>query len=175
MSEKDEMQKHFAFKWTVFIPQWQKVIKTLSITLLENHGTHRDLLPKIKKYNGRRSIKKFLNTDSKFVTLIHGDMWVNNLAVREETEDNPARVKFIDFGNVCVFHPMYDIVYFLYMNTDRAFRQQNFDRILQEYFDIFSKYLSGPGVTFTKFKEEVDDRKEIVMLITMMVCNGINY
>ena len=38
-------------------------------------------------------------------------------------------------------HPAFDLTYFLYVNTDREFREKNMDRCLRTYYGIFSKYL----------------------------------
>ena len=89
----------------------------------------------------------------------------------ETSESKEAtRVKFIDFGNSYIMHPAYDILYFLYTTTDRAFRQSHFDALLRSYFDTFSTYLSGDDdLSYDKFKEEAEGMREGVMIFTLPV------
>ncbi len=42
-------------------------------------------------------MEKVYNTDSPFVTILHGDCWLNNMFFRKD-ENGETRLKMIDFG-----------------------------------------------------------------------------
>jgi hypothetical protein len=135
---------------------------------------HRNLLSGLKTFYFDSAIRKLSDTDSSaFTTVIHGDLWVNNFMIRDGT---PDKIKFLDFGNVCVAHPAYDIVYFLYMNTDREFRKENLESILREYFEVFQSYLGAcsEDVGFDIFREEFESMREAAMLVAMHVSFAAN-
>ena len=116
-------------------------------------------------------------TDSAFTTLIHGDVWSNNIMVHRP-EESPESAgapegKLIDFGNSYIMHPAYDVLYFLYTSTDRSFRRSHFDALLRSYFDTFSTYFSGGGgdddLSYDKFKKEAEELREGVMIFSLTV------
>ena len=78
---------------------------------------------------------------------------------RPESESEATEAKFIDFGISYVMHPAYDILYFLYTSTDRAFRESHFDTLLRSYFEIFSSYFSNSheDMSYDKFKKEAEE------------------
>ena len=137
--------------------------------LLENRGLHPELAEKLSRYDTGPAIKKAFDIESPFTTVVHGDLWTNNFMMSEDGR----QIMFIDFGNVFLSHPAYDIVYFLYMNTDREFRKKYEEEILQKYFATFSKYLSDENAGFDQFKREVAVKREAIMLIGMIVSNCV--
>ncbi len=90
---------------------------------------------------------------SRLATVTHGDFWSNNMMFRD---GEPAEVKLLDFQMSLLAHPANDIAYFLYVNTDRAFREANLDKCLRWYYDAFSKYFTGimDDYGFQDFEEE---------------------
>ena len=133
--------------------------------LLENRNLHPELALKLSRYDTGPAIKKLFNIESPFTTVVHGDLWTNNFMMSQDGR----QIKFIDFGNVFLSHPAYDIVYFLYMNTDREFRKKHEEEILKKYFATFSKYLRGENGGFDQFRREVAEKREAIMLIGMAV------
>ncbi len=85
---------------------------------------------RLKKYKIDRAIVH--NPESAFMTLVHCDYWTTNMMFRdaEDGSGKPEKMKLFDFATVCLGHPAYDIVFFLYVSTDKKFRQEVFDRPL---------------------------------------------
>ena len=91
---------------------------------------------------------------------------------RPEPESEATEAKFIDFGISYIMHPAYDILYFLYTSTDRAFRRSHFDTLLRSYFDTFSTYFSSDShedMSYDKFKQETEELREGVIVFTSTV------
>ena len=169
----EKFKTHFQHKWGPY-PMLKNFAKTFVLglaRLLENRGLHPELGQNILKYDTRPAMKKIYDKESPFTTIVHGDLWINNFMMSEDGE----HVKLIDFGNVFMSHPVYDIMYFLYMNTDREFRKKHEEEILQAYFATFSKYLRrSVDLGFEQFKREVAERREGVMLVGMLVSSRGN-
>ena len=164
----EKFKTHFQHKLGPY-PLLKDCAKTFILglaTLLENRDLHPELRQKLLKYNTRPAINKIYDKESPFITIVHGDLWINNFMMGEDGK----RVKLIDFGNVFMSHPVYDIMYFLYSNTDREFRKKHEEEILQSYFATFSKYLRrSVDLGFEQFRREVAERREGVMLFGMLV------
>ena len=74
-------------------------------------------------------------------TLCHGDFWSNNILF--SYADNPTKPEslvIIDYQLIFVGNPCYDLVYFLYLNTDLAFRDAHLQSCLKLYYETFSSY-----------------------------------
>lgn len=79
-------------------------------------------------------------------TLCHGDFWSNNILFSYDEADqdktDPKDLILIDFQLINFGHPAYDLVYFIYLNTDLAFRDAHLREVLKIYHDTFSTYIS---------------------------------
>ena len=97
----------------------------------------------------------FTNSPSPEIhTLCHGDFWSNNIMFHYPTENEdststsksepenstPTDLIIIDYQLINYSNPCYDLVYFLYLNTDLDFRDNHLDDILQLYYNEFSQY-----------------------------------
>merc|ERR1712026_79907 len=83
-------------------------------------------------------LSEYLREEAKPVsTLCHGDFWSNNIlfTYEEDKPDIPTSLVIIDYQLINVGNPCYDLVYFLYLNTDLAFRDQYLKTCLKLYYD----------------------------------------
>lgn len=92
----------------------------------------------------------------------------SNMMFLEDSNGNPTKVKMFDFAisrprNVSVV----DLLYFLYVCTDRQFREAHEEEVLRAYFDIFSKYHKPGSVgDFKDFLGIYEDARLIGMFGT---------
>ena len=87
-------------------------------------------------------------------TLCHGDFWSNNIMFHYDEEEDesssksdfvpekctPTDLILIDFQLINYSNPCYDLVYFLYINTDLTFRDNHLKDVLKLYYNEFSDY-----------------------------------
>lgn len=96
--------------------------------LMINRGEDFDLVRKVRKYGKKKAFPRskqiaFLeekNDPSSILTIIHGDVWSNNLMY--DDPDDPKKIKLIDYQMLTRRHPARDLFYYFYNSTDRAFR-----------------------------------------------------
>lgn len=117
------------------------------------------------------------NDNSVFRTVIHGDLWNNNILFQSNPDGSAKDVKFIDFQVSTLAHPAVDLNYFLYIGTDRQFREQHLKDLLKSYYDVLSSYLSPhqPEVTFEQFHQEYQERRVVGLLgCVLLMPNMLN-
>jgi len=148
--------------------------------LLRNHGEHEEALRKVRHYGSSKAadvmVKAMGGPDaSGLMTIAHGDFWSNNMLFSHNEDGSPDAVKFIDFQMMARSHPARDICYFLYVNTDRAFREQHLDEVLREYFESFSHHLkeSKKEISYEDFRREFDQRREYGLIFGMIVAPNV--
>jgi thiamine kinase-like enzyme len=157
---------------------WPKSVISISqkaflkdlVELMENKELDQEFIDKAKKYKVTKAVAKMYDRSSKITTIIHGDLWSNNMMFSNDSDGIPGKIKLLDFQMGHVAHPAIDLCYFLYSNTDSAFRKNNLDRCLREYFVVFRKYLTGlEDFGYDEFKKEYDSWLEPGIISGMTV------
>lgn len=64
-------------------------------------------------------------------TLCHGDFWSNNILFSYDDNEEVKDLIIIDYQLVNFGHPAYDLVYFMYLNTDLEFRDAHLKDVLR--------------------------------------------
>ncbi|ODM88145.1 Vacuolar protein-sorting-associated protein 36, partial [Orchesella cincta] len=79
-----------------------------------------------------------------FRTLIHGDLWINNLLFKGNSDGESVEdIAFIDFQQ-CRFGNIYEeLHYFFFTSTTADFRKTHLRTCLQTYFQNFESILQG--------------------------------
>ena len=132
-------------------------------------------------------------------TLCHGDFWSNNIMFHypDETEVNsstkdtsepeqstPSDLIIIDYQLINYSNPCYDLVYFLYLNTDLNFRDAHLNDILKLYYNEYSQYFpihveecneteELKNYTFEKFMEDFNFHRVIGMVTACAVMPNV--
>lgn len=111
-------------------------------------------------------------------TLCHGDFWSSNVLFNYDQEApgeaaaankppaaSPLDLLIIDYQLVSFGNPCYDLVYFLYLNTDAEFRDAHLAEVLRLYYDRFSQYFDGSSelkeYTFERFVQDFNWHKVV--------------
>lgn len=114
--------------------------------------------------------KKFLFNQERlslpYYTMTHGDFWPNNMMFHMDSSDaNASKVKFFDFQLSKAGTGLYDLVYFLYVCTDRQFRSEHLDEVLQAYYDVVIQYVPPEDrYTFQDFKGHFEEHRILSVL-----------
>ncbi|XP_075977900.1 uncharacterized protein LOC142977711 [Anticarsia gemmatalis] len=136
---------HLLIEPTFADAAWPKSCAKLSVNLLKNfsrklYSSISDLEPKmadlyVKAYSSLKEYEDTLNI------LLHKDLWVNNIMFKYENIV-PIDAVLIDFQCLRYGPPAFDIVAFLYLTTDRKFREEHEKEIFDHYYSIFIDNLS---------------------------------
>uniref|UniRef100_A0A182JJY9 CHK domain-containing protein n=1 Tax=Anopheles atroparvus TaxID=41427 RepID=A0A182JJY9_ANOAO len=65
---------------------------------------------------------------------VHGDLWVNNLLYKYDTQGTPCDAVLLDFQYCCYGTPMIDFCYLYYTSARDDIRQSCLDELLQYYY-----------------------------------------
>ena len=150
--------------------QLKKVAKRTVLHILSQceGSTEEENMSKCRRFfDQTASIKlsEYLREEVKPVyTLCHGDFWSNNIlfTYAEDNPDIPTSLVIIDYQLINVGNPCYDLVYFLYLNTDLDFRDQHLKTCLKLYYDQFSTYFEDYlTYSYEEFLQDFDRFKAI--------------
>lgn len=84
----------------------------------------------------------------RFNTVCHGDMWMGNLMFKEDgqEENQPSECTIIDFHSAQFLSPATDLAHLLLTSTDRSYRQEHWDEVVEAYYDTFNRTLAEFGL-----------------------------
>lgn len=75
--------------------------------------------------------------DEPWSTIVHLDLWINNILFRKNSKGEVTSVKFIDFQNYMFAHPLRDLIFFIGLNLASNISDANFDQLSDLYYDMF--------------------------------------
>ncbi|KAF2879853.1 hypothetical protein ILUMI_26310 [Ignelater luminosus] len=107
-------------------------------------------------------------------TLCHGDPWVNNILV-QKVDGKPTDAKLIDFQLMRYCPPAQDLLGFIYLTTNRKFRHNHLDEILEIYYKEFSRSLEINGFDPEKIYSRDVFRKSIEYMRPQAVGQTVIY
>ncbi|XP_050511291.1 uncharacterized protein LOC126887686 [Diabrotica virgifera virgifera] len=85
-----------------------------------------------------------------FETLVHYDMWTNN--VMQTFEDgNPVQTVFVDFQMYRSVSCATDLIFFLITSVQIEYLRSHFEYLLKYYYEIFSSTLKKSGIVHSKY------------------------
>ena len=115
--------------------------------------------------------------------LIHGDFWNYNIMFQYEkneytNQEQAVNCKIVDWSNVVLGNPIFDLQYFIYTSTTCETRQKYLDDVLHQYHDTFMKITTEFGFppsdwSFENFLKEWNKMDYISFLFGIQ-CNTLS-
>ncbi|XP_063834336.1 uncharacterized oxidoreductase dhs-27-like [Ostrinia nubilalis] len=115
---------------------------------------------------------KMYNQPSKHSVLCHGDLWVNNMLFKKESDH--SKICFIDFQAMRCASPATDIVYFMYLCTTSKFRSEHFKQLQFDYYDTLNSTLKDYDIDVNsvyprdEFEKDVRENLPLGLLIALV-------
>ncbi len=92
----------------------------------------------------------------------------------DESSGKPIEIRLIDFQMLAPAHPARDICYFLYVNTDRAFREKHLDELIKLYHSKYSQCLSPHyDLSLEEFVKEFQARRDFGLVGGLLVRENV--
>ncbi|KAF7388586.1 hypothetical protein HZH68_012528 [Vespula germanica] len=129
-----------------------------------------------KRVNSWASVfPNLLKPSSKYRNVIcHRDLWANNIMFKHDSNGSPLGCYLIDFQMVRYCPPAMDVVFSLYLITDRATRNRLFDSLLKVYHETLKQALVEEGLdveeclSWLSFRDSCYEARNIAMFFTLM-------
>lgn len=77
-----------------------------------------------------------------FNTLIHGDLWTNNVMIKYANDNKPENMILIDFQYSCWTSPTIDLQGFLNISLRESIRRNNLNELVEFYYNRLICYLN---------------------------------
>ena len=117
------------------------------VKVIEDFSGDPDLIQRVKKFAGSiaETMPKIHQPEGNVVSLVHNDSWTNNFMFKRESENEPWKVKLIDFQLSRRARPCVDLAYFIGASTNEEFREKHLEDLLKYYHDKISGVLDIIG------------------------------
>lgn len=94
-----------------------------------------------------------------FCTLLHTDLWVNNIMPKIQDRVVVGNI-LVDFQMCRIGSPAEDLLFFLFSSVQSLVLKTEFDNLITYYYDVFSEVLKkydcyGPQFSYDQFLEEL--------------------
>ncbi|KAJ8871952.1 hypothetical protein PR048_028292 [Dryococelus australis] len=112
------------------------------------------LRDRMKQYVDYSHSDEFRTPTESFATMVHYDLWTNNLMFRykSETDEKPVHFKMVDFQVVRYGSAATDVIFYLFTSTQTGMVTHNLDHLLKLYHDTFVHWLNILGCDSNVFK-----------------------
>ena len=81
-----------------------------------------------------------------FSSILHNDLWTNNMLFKRDHQGAPREVAFIDFQMTRINSPFKDVVFFLFSSLQPGPRKDHFADLVETYHASFCRCLQQVGV-----------------------------
>lgn len=128
-------------------------------TALKENPNTAHLISKVSKVIAKQKIKKNRQAREPWATIVHNDLWVNNVMVKH-TNHEVSEIKLVDFQVIDYGSPINDLIYFLLTSVQTSVLKYHFDKLILFYYNEFVKTLQQLKVdlkefTYEQFQEEL--------------------
>jgi len=142
---------------------------------MQTIGKSPEIIEALEKFRNNDNLAKWMNTvlpkgdgsDSKLMTIVHGDCWTNNFFVNEER----TKIAFIDFQALQPGPVGRDIWYYLYSCTDSGWRKLHLEECLEVYYKALLPYLEKTDIrmTFDEFVADIHKYRNFGFVLSVFV------
>uniref|UniRef100_A0A1A9UMI8 CHK domain-containing protein n=1 Tax=Glossina austeni TaxID=7395 RepID=A0A1A9UMI8_GLOAU len=99
----------------------------------------RELYGDLQKFRDAVDVVK----DNLYSTIVHYDLWINNIMLKYDDNGLPWKVKFVDFQISQYGSLAHDLVFFLFSSVESAALDQHFDELISLYYQSFLSCLNS--------------------------------
>ncbi|XP_017126455.1 uncharacterized protein LOC108145501 [Drosophila elegans] len=93
--------------------------------------------------------------DGPFTTIVHGDLWINNMMLKYDENGTPVKVKIVDFQIAQYGSLVHDIIFLLFSSVDVNVLEENYYNFLNIYYNAFIQALRGVNVDTNNYSKEI--------------------
>ncbi|XP_031633861.1 uncharacterized protein LOC116347425 [Contarinia nasturtii] len=80
--------------------------------------------------------------DTPYTTIVHGDLWINNIMIRNQLDSNSINVKIYDFQSYFYESFVFDLAFFLFTSVGNIDLNANFTLFVDYYISEFQKMMN---------------------------------
>ncbi|XP_049317347.1 uncharacterized protein LOC105229305 isoform X1 [Bactrocera dorsalis] len=107
----------------------------LQLATNNNEEAINEILERFQVYD--KWLEQSEAVDGLYTSLVHCDLWINNIMFKYDDSDQPTQLKFVDFQIAQYESCAHDIIFFLFSSVDSAVLEDNFESFLKIYYDAF--------------------------------------
>ncbi|XP_030380551.1 uncharacterized protein LOC115628530 [Scaptodrosophila lebanonensis] len=79
--------------------------------------------------------------DGPFTTIVHGDLWINNMMVKYDDVGVPTKLKIVDFQIAQYESLVHDLIFLFMSSVETSVLEQNYHNFLRIYHNVFIQTL----------------------------------
>ncbi|KAM7342403.1 uncharacterized protein ACRADG_009844 isoform 1-T2 [Cochliomyia hominivorax] len=110
--------------------------------------------------------------DDLYTTIVHFDIWINNLMIKYDNNNLPCQVKLVDFQMAQYESLVYDLIFFMFSSLEISVLEHHIEDLLQLYYKSFLKSLNSVGVQTEKYSYE-NFREEVHKYASGAICQSL--
>lgn len=136
---------------------------------------HCDAVARICRESGLGREEKFPDVREPFASILHNDLWTNNMLFERDEGGKPTSVAFIDFQVSRINSPFKDLLFFVFSSCPADVSGEHLDELIELYVTSFRRCLEQVGVDSTPFSlsvawEEINAlaRTELFHILSML-------
>ncbi|EDW04290.1 uncharacterized protein LOC6561916 [Drosophila grimshawi] len=142
------------FDWHAAAPESKATMIAETLTdIREATGNDEGLVELVSKLS--KEFFSFLarppNENNAFNSVIHSDLWTMNLMFKYDHSGNPTQLKIIDFQTSQFDSVIHDLISFLLTSVSTSVLEENYEHLLQVYYDAFIDSLLSVGADTTTY------------------------
>ncbi|XP_041787140.1 uncharacterized protein LOC121602442 [Anopheles merus] len=121
-----------------------------------------------------REAKSYERDETCFTVLNHGDMWLNNLLWKYDTEGTVSDVIMVDYQESFAGSPAFDLNHLLYSSANSEIQRAGFEELVQLYTDELRDALhqfkyDGPLPDLARVQSEMATKRDHALIVTTCI------